>query len=328
MLVLLCFALAYALVGAATQVTRDAAGGLQAARQRAWSTATRRVANMRAAGPRHVGWWLWLTGATVYHTARYTVRGTRAVGRSVRTGWSIGWQRGRDRYAERAARRTGPPQDGAPFRTFADRWRTTRRADPRTAADETPHDGPDPVDEGEPETTAQADPPPAREASQPGHDGADDGPAMTLTRCEQCGTFGGADHECTSGQGPSTAKQQYETTSRCAADWANRNGTGAVVMASLTTGEATNIEAARYALQALRTEAEQTVARVDQLSASLQSADLDSQTLGEVAEILEAADAMKTAADKAFTGLRSRHGAMEEAVNATPHAAKTEWYQH
>lgn len=99
-------------------------------------------------------------------------------------------------------------------------------------------------------------------------------------------------------------------------------------MASLTTGEAPNIEAARGALQALRAEAEQTVARVDQLSASLQSADLDPQTLGEVAEVLEAADGLKTAADKVFNGMQSRHGVMEEAVNSTPHSAKTDWYKH
>lgn len=95
-----------------------------------------------------------------------------------------------------------------------------------------------------------------------------------------------------------------------------------------TTGEAPNIEAARDALSALQAEADRTVARVDQLSASLQSADLDPQTLSEVAEVLEAADAMKTAAHKALSGLDSRHGLMEEAVNSTAHAAKTDWYRH
>lgn len=95
-----------------------------------------------------------------------------------------------------------------------------------------------------------------------------------------------------------------------------------------TTGEAPTIEQARDNLQALVAESEQTSVRVDQLSASLQTADLDPQTLGEVAEVLEAADQMKAAAARALQGLDARHSQMEEAVNSTPHAAKTEFYRH
>lgn len=95
-----------------------------------------------------------------------------------------------------------------------------------------------------------------------------------------------------------------------------------------TTGEAPNIQAAREALTAIAEEAEQTNTAIDQLSASLSSADMDSDTLGEVSEILEAADNLKSAVDHALAGLDSRHQVMEEAVNSTPHAAKTEFYRH
>lgn len=95
-----------------------------------------------------------------------------------------------------------------------------------------------------------------------------------------------------------------------------------------TTGEAPNIEAARDALKAIADQAEETNTTIDQLSASLTSADMDPDTLGEVSEILEAADNLKTAAANALAGLDNRHQVMEEAVNSTPHAAKTEFYRH
>lgn len=103
---------------------------------------------------------------------------------------------------------------------------------------------------------------------------------------------------------------------------------GETAMSIPTTGEAPNIQAAREALKAIAEEAEQTNTAIDSLSASLASADMDSQTLQEVSEILEAADNLKAAADHALAGLDSRHQVMEEAVNSTPHAAKTEFYRH
>jgi hypothetical protein len=339
MVLLLCFALAYAITGAAGQVGRDAQSGLQAVRRRSWSTATRRVANMRAAGPRHLGWWLWLAGATVYHTTRYTVRGTRRVGRSVRTGWSAGWQRGRDRYAERVARRTMTGREGGTSRTFAQRWRTTRGASRRTAPEPAPDQmpatepGPAAAEDRDPESVRLGDDRSERGAGE--EPPAERGPIVRLAPCDRCGVYVSGNHACTrreDGTGPPGDRSAAEG-SEPGHESGGRQGAGATDRTGGTgmaenTGEAPNIEAARDALSALQAEADRTVARVDQLSGSLQSADLDAQTLGEVAEVLEAADAMKTAAHKALSGLDSRHGLMEEAVNATAHAAKTDWYRH
>lgn len=442
MLLLVCFALAYALTGAMTQVGRDAGGGLRSVKQRAWSAATRRVANMRAGGPRDAGWWLWLAGASVYYTARTTVRGSRVVGRSVRTGWSAGWQRGKDRYEQRAARRgtdrSAADHDTGPFRTFADRWRTTRNGGttgtaaeeptPATEDHEDESDGPDqrtaPFTR-DPEDTSQTEPSSGTSA---------DGP-MTLSRCETCGVFAGEGHTCTADtksdtepsdadtaadtevgalptagservvvgdldqdglrlcrwcRAPATYFQQVyddgwrhiydchacplhvrelenfenkqvgrnrhgsivevwdgnrrvpiveveESAALAGRTEGSRQGAGVVdgtgygsggVAVANVTGEAPNIEAARNTFQELRKEAEQTVSRVDQLAASLQQAKLDPQTLGEVANVLEAADGLKASVERAYAGMNTRHSVMEEAVNSTPHAASTEWYKH
>lgn len=93
-------------------------------------------------------------------------------------------------------------------------------------------------------------------------------------------------------------------------------------------GEAPTMDAALDVLQALRAVADRAGVRVDQLAGSLRSADLDAQTLDDIAAVLDAADALKTAAAKALTGLQDRHGLLHEAVNTTPHTADTDWYRH
>lgn len=95
-----------------------------------------------------------------------------------------------------------------------------------------------------------------------------------------------------------------------------------------TGGEAMNIDQARQTLKEIYVAATEFVSTVDVLQASLAAADLDPRTLGEIAEILEAAQAVQTAADKAIKGLDARHADLEEVINATPHVAKTEFYQH
>jgi hypothetical protein len=79
----------------------------------------------------------------------------------------------------------------------------------------------------------------------------------------------------------------------------------------------------------------------DLLVSSLTEADLDEQTLAEAASLREqaaamrqAAEALQTAADgmsgtvkTAMSGLDSRHGLMEEAVQGTEHPAHTDWYR-
>ena len=98
--------------------------------------------------------------------------------------------------------------------------------------------------------------------------------------------------------------------------------------ATVTSGEAPNIEAARSALTAINQTAAQAVTAIDNLSASLAEAEMDPATLGEVADILDAANALKAAAVKALAGMNSRHAVVEEAINSTPHVAKKEFYQH
>jgi hypothetical protein len=93
-------------------------------------------------------------------------------------------------------------------------------------------------------------------------------------------------------------------------------------------GEANNIAQTREALDAIVKQAQGFTATVDQLASGLATQDVDPDTIGEVMEIFEATNGLRSAAYKALAGLNQRHGAMEEAVNATPHAAKTEFYKH
>ncbi|WP_163571183.1 hypothetical protein [Fodinicola feengrottensis] len=93
-------------------------------------------------------------------------------------------------------------------------------------------------------------------------------------------------------------------------------------------GEANNIAQTREALDAIVKQAQGFTETVDQLAAGLATQDVDPDTIGEVMEIFEATNGLRSAAYKALAGLNQRHGAMEEAVNATPHAAKTDFYKH
>lgn len=91
-------------------------------------------------------------------------------------------------------------------------------------------------------------------------------------------------------------------------------------------GGQASIGATRTTLRGLRDAAAGGAVRIETLAGSLAGADLDAATLGEVAALLDAADQMRDAAARALHGLDARHQAMEEAVTATPHAAKTSFY--
>ncbi len=93
-------------------------------------------------------------------------------------------------------------------------------------------------------------------------------------------------------------------------------------------GEAQGIQAARTALRAIAATADDAAGSIGVLAASLADADMDPATLAEVADILEAASELRGAADKAVDGLNRRHAQIEQAVNATPHVAKTSFYRH
>ncbi|MPZ67524.1 MAG: hypothetical protein GEU83_19195 [Pseudonocardiaceae bacterium] len=129
-----------------------------------------------------------------------------------------------------------------------------------------------------------------------------------------------------------TDPEYFDCYSERQREWADHYGEELALHADPTAsageGEASSMDAALDVLRALRALADSACARVEQLAGSLQSADLDAQTLGEVAAILDASDSMKTAANRALNGLQRRHGQMHEAVNTTAHAAHTEWYRH
>jgi hypothetical protein len=94
------------------------------------------------------------------------------------------------------------------------------------------------------------------------------------------------------------------------------------------TGEAQGIQAARTALRAIAKTADNAASSIGVLAASLADADMDPATLAEVTDILEAASELRGAADKAVDGLNRRHAQIEQAVNASPHVAKTSFYRH
>jgi hypothetical protein len=94
------------------------------------------------------------------------------------------------------------------------------------------------------------------------------------------------------------------------------------------TGDITNIEQTRKLLTRFAVVATEFVTTTDALTATLSAKGIDSETLGDLMEILDAATATSDAARNALDGLNQRHHALETAVNATHHAAKTNFYRH
>lgn len=101
-----------------------------------------------------------------------------------------------------------------------------------------------------------------------------------------------------------------------------------VDQAAQTAGDGATIGATRQALMRMRDEAEQLARDLETLQASLTTAHLDHATLCDIADVLDAAGICRTTAAAALAGLNARHTAMEEAVNATQHPAKTRFYRH
>ena len=106
------------------------------------------------------------------------------------------------------------------------------------------------------------------------------------------------------------------------------NATADETPAAERRGGAHGIQAARTALRAIANTADDAASLIGVLAASLADADMDPATLAEVADILEAASELRGAADKAVDGLNRRHAQIEQAINATPHVAKTSFYRH
>lgn len=99
-----------------------------------------------------------------------------------------------------------------------------------------------------------------------------------------------------------------------------------VVLVGIAAGGETLV-GARLALRRLREEVEYAGLFVEVLTASLRAADLDASTLADVAAIGEVTRQMNTAAARASAGLDARHSRLENAVNATPHPARTSFYR-
>jgi hypothetical protein len=95
-----------------------------------------------------------------------------------------------------------------------------------------------------------------------------------------------------------------------------------------TGGEALTYEQTQATLKQMHDAATELASAVDGLQASLSSADLDRQTLGEIADILDAAQTVQSSAQRALAGLETRHAHLAEAISAAPHVAKTEFYRH
>lgn len=103
---------------------------------------------------------------------------------------------------------------------------------------------------------------------------------------------------------------------------------GAPSMTATTTGETTNIGATRAYFSSL---AEYTgtdiLGQLELANATLQQAEMDSETLGHLAAAVEHFGAAKTALEQALATLNSKHALMEEAVKGTPDAAKRDYYK-
>lgn len=98
---------------------------------------------------------------------------------------------------------------------------------------------------------------------------------------------------------------------------------------SVSSGEAATIDAAKRFLTDTATHIRgEVAAQLEVCQAQLATADMDSESLASLASVHEQATALAAALDAAVKGIDDRHAAMEDAVNSTSHAAKTEFYRH
>jgi len=310
MTVLLSIALYYALRGAIRQWWHDVSVEARAARVR---TARRTAAFKKRHKPYHPGRVALTTGAVAAFTARGVVRTAAFTGRSLWTGAKAGWAEGKERAEARAARRAEAAEASA--QADPDQEATVTDGTVRLVC---PGCG-EPIRRTPPTTWNPSWGDRPRYSHLDGEPLCPEGPDGYRPASPEQATPEDAPPE------PAAP----EDTSRPAGQ--QRSPSGGEAMNSPTvdsTGEAVNIAAARAALDAIVQAADQAVGTIDNLSASMQGADMDADTLGDVAAVLEAATAMHAAAAKARSGLDDRHAVMEEAVNTTPHAAKTDFYRH
>lgn len=332
-MVLFVFVVAWAIMGAAEETWGDARTGVRAVRARARQSAASRFRTARTHPSRSVRWparaayGTFKTGAGVWHGTRATGRGVRRAGGSFRTGWRKGAARGRERHAARVER-----QRIAGARLVAERFpepvRTstatvkpvrTRTDEPAEESDPGPSE-PVHLYEPEEEITSTRWPDTTGRITKtiaPGAEGNEDGTEPRLF----------AHWDGTHFEDEVEASDIEPSTDRTTAASAAPTHEGATDM-SMPTGEANSYEQTQAAFKQIAALAQEFVAVVDNLQAGLQTANLDSETLGDTAEIIDAAQAVSATAEKALNGLESRHSQLHEAiVSASVEPADTGWYR-
>ncbi|GEL19329.1 hypothetical protein [Pseudonocardia asaccharolytica] len=315
---LLLFAVAYAIVGAVEQGWADTRAGARATTVRARRAAAAKAEQVRRRGWRSPARWALAGGVGAGVVARGTWRITRGAGRSLGAGWRRGWEKGTARAVERRERRRGVRDDpGAPS------WRhwITGRC-PRCG-----------------HTARQT----AAETDGCGCTDTDWSCPCALRnrRCE------GVTEDVTAapaGVGADAPRPSITDPG------------GGIIVTHVTTGEAATIEQTREGLSSMaavatlhldtaaaaQSEAAQLRTAAETMQANLAEVDIDPQTMADITVLLEAAhtleaaaaeleraaDATSAAAQRTLDGLNTRHGLVEEAVNATAHTARTDWYRH
>ena len=100
-------------------------------------------------------------------------------------------------------------------------------------------------------------------------------------------------------------------------------------MSMTTSGETTNIQAARVFLTEISEHLNDEVNNAIALaSATLAGKNIDSETLSILARLQEQGNAMAALCVEGVDHLDSHHGLMETAVNSTDEVADTDFYQH
>jgi len=366
MLLILCVALAYAIHGAASQAWNDGRTASRAAgkRVKARTAAARRSPH---GGVRAAAW----TGTAAGMTAAGTWRVARGTAGSLATGARAGWKKGRQHATERRATKQTEQEALRPAGTPSWRHYLTGECPtcghlPKATAAETDGCECDAVAWGCPcaqrVVSSSRRPRAATSLSCPdcGHDMA--GPrqcACTYRGCPCCPAATPPADQPSDAEPVDLAKSEDRSLPRYRPlpnDDDPHEGDPMSAPSQKIDGEASTIETTRLALvrfgeiatQHLETaaaaheQAKGMAAAAEQMLAGLTTADLDPQTLAEVAALQEqaarleqaatelqvAAEGTQAAATAAMTGLNSRHGNVEEAVNSTPHAAQTGWYRH
>lgn len=351
MLIIFCFALAWAIQGAAVEAWSSgrAATGSAGRRVRARTAAARKSSRP---GVRAAAWTATGAGWAAYGAWR----GARATDDALARGARAGWAKGRQKGLERRARRTQERTDKAAERdgTGEPTWRHWVTGECPVCG-HSPKASPSETDGCECGHVDWACPCALRHRSATRQSAPGGGPPIALATPPPRPPRPGAPQ-------PRDRDQLVDLDALTPDDHDHaeqhpHNPTGGDTMSTpATTGESASIEQTRTALQAILAAAaidldgasavyeaaKGTTVAAEQMLGDLTTADLDAQTLADISAIQECAaaqeadaqrlltstEATHAATDAALAGLNERHAMVEEAVTATAHAAQTGWYRH